>query len=379
MRGRETDRSAVVTDLAHAASAAIRASHGSPRIRAGQSRCDSAARIRERRSTTVTLRQTALAPGVSVATGVPARRPRVGRAGVPSVRRVPPRSPYDNLVHPRTVKKPVPAGRGRERPRRRGPELAASSAPSSGARRTSSTSRTASGKVRGYPLGPGFWVDGPARSCSSGRSRTAPSGAGAQRVGLDLRRRRPRAGRPRGPHLRRGQARRRAGREGLGPRPAHRGRRRRAAARRRRPAGDRPGVPPVVGPPARRARRPPGDAAPRSPGSPSRSPARTRSSSATRSSTSGRRSSRRSSASRRGRSCRRARTGRTGVCRRLGWEDDTGYVWAQRILARVRTWTDLEPDADRPGRGAHRLRHDRTDPRGGPLHGAALAAIVSIP
>src|SRR5690348_14768687 len=33
-----------------------------------------------------------------------------------------------------------------------------------------------------------------------------------------------------------------------------------------------------------------------------------------------------------------------GVCRALGWEDDTGYVWAQRILARVRTWTDLEPE-----------------------------------
>src|ERR671917_832805 len=32
-----------------------------------------------------------------------------------------------------------------------------------------------------------------------------------------------------------------------------------------------------------------------------------------------------------------------GVCAALGWEDDTGYVWAQRILARVRTWTDLEP------------------------------------
>jgi hypothetical protein len=32
-----------------------------------------------------------------------------------------------------------------------------------------------------------------------------------------------------------------------------------------------------------------------------------------------------------------------GVCRALGWEDDTGYVWSQRILARVRTWTDLEP------------------------------------
>ncbi len=32
-----------------------------------------------------------------------------------------------------------------------------------------------------------------------------------------------------------------------------------------------------------------------------------------------------------------------GVCKALGWEDDTGYVWAQRIPARVRTWTDLEP------------------------------------
>src|SRR3954469_19864114 len=32
-----------------------------------------------------------------------------------------------------------------------------------------------------------------------------------------------------------------------------------------------------------------------------------------------------------------------GVCTALGWEDDTGYVWAQRILARVQTWTDLEP------------------------------------
>jgi hypothetical protein len=32
-----------------------------------------------------------------------------------------------------------------------------------------------------------------------------------------------------------------------------------------------------------------------------------------------------------------------GVCAALGWEDDTGYVWAQRILARVTTWTDLEP------------------------------------
>ena len=39
----------------------------------------------------------------------------------------------------------------------------------------------------------------------------------------------------------------------------------------------------------------------------------------------------------------RGESWKDGVCRRLGWEDDTGYVWAQRILARVRTWTDLEP------------------------------------
>ncbi len=31
------------------------------------------------------------------------------------------------------------------------------------------------------------------------------------------------------------------------------------------------------------------------------------------------------------------------MCRALGWEDDTGYVWAQRILARVKSFTDLEP------------------------------------
>jgi hypothetical protein len=35
---------------------------------------------------------------------------------------------------------------------------------------------------------------------------------------------------------------------------------------------------------------------------------------------------------------------KTGVCTRLGWEDDTGYVWAQRILARVGSFTDLEPE-----------------------------------
>ncbi|MPQ98973.1 DUF3097 family protein [Modestobacter sp. I12A-02628] len=39
----------------------------------------------------------------------------------------------------------------------------------------------------------------------------------------------------------------------------------------------------------------------------------------------------------------KGRPWKEGVCAALGWEDDTGYVWAQRILARVRTWTDLEP------------------------------------
>ena len=39
----------------------------------------------------------------------------------------------------------------------------------------------------------------------------------------------------------------------------------------------------------------------------------------------------------------KGRPWKEGVCAALGWEDDTGYVWSQRILARVRTWTDLEP------------------------------------
>ena len=98
--------------------------------------------------------------------------------------------------------------------------------------------------------------------------------------------------------------------------------------------------------------------APRSRGSPSRSPASTPSSSATRSSTSGRRSSRRSSASRPGRSIPKGEAWKEGVCRRLGWEDDTGYVWAQRILARVTQLHRPRAGADRPGRGTDRLRHD---------------------
>ncbi|MDQ1663648.1 MAG: hypothetical protein QOJ68_3628, partial [Blastococcus sp.] len=48
-----------------------------------------------------------------------------------------------------------------------------------------------------------------------------------------------------------------------------------------------------------------------------------------------------------------------GVCKALGWESDTGYVWAQRILARVRTWTDLEPELI--GRVEHLIDFVTTD------------------
>ena len=52
------------------------------------------------------------------------------------------------------------------------------------------------GKVRGYPLGPGFWVDG--RPVVLVRPKQAgPVRPDAQRLGLDLRGRRPGAGRPR--------------------------------------------------------------------------------------------------------------------------------------------------------------------------------------
>src|SRR3954470_13085386 len=72
---------------------------------------------------------------------------------------VPPRSPYDNLVHPRTVKKPAP-------------QIAAErdlvvEDPSSGfvgavvrCEKDVVHLEDRFGKVRAYPLGPGFWVDG---------------------------------------------------------------------------------------------------------------------------------------------------------------------------------------------------------------------------
>ena len=82
----------------------------------------------------------------------------------------------------------------------------------------------------------------------------------------------------------------------------------------------------------------------RSRGSPSRSPASTPSSSATPSSTSGRRSSRQVVGIQAWPVIPKGQPWKEGVCTALGWEDDTGYVWAQRILARVTSFTDLEPE-----------------------------------
>ena len=72
---------------------------------------------------------------------------------------VPPRSPYDNLVHPRTVKKPVPQVEAEK-------DLVVED-PSSGfvgavvrCEKDVVHLEDRFGRVRAYPLGPGFWVDG---------------------------------------------------------------------------------------------------------------------------------------------------------------------------------------------------------------------------
>ena len=72
---------------------------------------------------------------------------------------MPPRSPYDNLVHPRTQKKPVPSIEAEI-------DLVVED-PSSGfvgavvrCEKDVVHLEDRFGKVRGYPLGPGFWVDG---------------------------------------------------------------------------------------------------------------------------------------------------------------------------------------------------------------------------
>src|SRR3712207_6751556 len=72
---------------------------------------------------------------------------------------VPPRSPYDDLVHPRTVKKPSPQVQAQR-------DLVVED-PSSGfvgavvrCEKDVVHLEDRFGKVRAYPLGPGFWVDG---------------------------------------------------------------------------------------------------------------------------------------------------------------------------------------------------------------------------
>ena len=91
------------------------------------------------------------------------------------------------------------------------------------------------GKRRTFPLGPGFLLEGrpviltrPVRAGAPATPTRTASGSVAVHGAQG-----PRG--PGQPDLRRGPPRRRAGREGLGRRPAHRGRRRGVPRRRRRP------------------------------------------------------------------------------------------------------------------------------------------------
>src|SRR4051794_40732585 len=123
-----------------------------------------------------TASSTAVLPGVlrhALPVGPPARLPASVR---PSAQhgRVPPRSPYDNLVHPRTVKKPVPQIVAER-------DLVVED-PSSGfvgavlrCEKDVVHLEDRNGRVRAYPLGPGFWVEG--RPVVLVRPRpTAPTG-----------------------------------------------------------------------------------------------------------------------------------------------------------------------------------------------------------
>ena len=162
---------------------------------------------------------------------------------------------------------------------------------------------------------------------------------------------------------RRGQARRRAGREGVGRRPARRGRRGRAARRRRQPRRRGRRLRGRPGPPRRRAARPPGR---RHEGGARRGGRRVRRAShvlvvghpyvdvwqAVRPG---------ASASRRGRRSRAATPGRP-ACRRapgLAARDEAELRCWRRILGTVATYAELEPELLGRGRGAHRLRHHR--------------------
>ena len=92
---------------------------------------------------------------------------------------MPPRSPYDDLVHPRTKKKPSPEVEAAK-------DVVVED-PSSGfvgavvrCEKDVVHLEDRFGKVRAYPLGPGFWVDGrpvvlvrPKQNAPSGPQRSA--------------------------------------------------------------------------------------------------------------------------------------------------------------------------------------------------------------
>ena len=118
------------------------------------------------------------------------------------------------------------------------------------------------GRMKAFPLGPGFLIEGRPVTLTPPRCRAAALDGPARRSPA------PRAGRSpctarRSPggerlaHLRRGPPRRRARREGVGRRPAHRGRRRRDDGRRRRPRRHHRRLPARAGAAPRRPRRPP--------------------------------------------------------------------------------------------------------------------------
>ena len=242
---------------------------------------------------------------------------------------------------------------------------APSCAPRRCRRAAPSCSRTGTGRPGPSRSGRGFWLDGapvrlvaPARRRGAGRAR-------ADRVGSVAVHDAPRPRRPRQPDLRRGPARRRAGREGLGRRPARRGRRRRAARRRRRPrrrscATSRPGpgrrlgvlVDHLVAGQQGVADRRRGSACPSRARARRRPPVRRRLAGGPAGS---------GWASPPGPRCPRGSRGRTASCaasagrstpgrRRAGW---------QRILRAVRQLRRPRAEPARPGRGAHRLRHAR--------------------
>ena len=201
------------------------------------------------------------------------------------------------------------------------------------------------GKHRVFPHGAArLPAGGPGRSpwsapCAGGRPHGPARTASGSVAVPGARARVARAG----PHLRRGPARRGAGRAGLGRRPAHRGRGRRVPGGRRRPPGDRR----ATSPPART----PGSAswsttwcpARRSPGSRQRSPASTCWSSghpyidiweAVKPSSVGIPAWPR---------VPRGQDWKTGVCRALGWPENTGRGLAARSCARSARYKDLEP------------------------------------